>query len=73
MKSNLLAEMGQEAMTNPLRVQPKKPTTESRMVERAHDAKVSATDAWVRGEIDSKKHDAVHKRADTVIKKKGRR
>lgn len=72
MKSNLLAQMGQQAMTEPLRVQPK-PTTESRMVERAHDAKVSATDRWVRGEMSSKDHDAVHKRADTVIKKKGRR
>lgn len=73
MKSNLLAEMGQGAMTDALRVQPKKPTTESRTVERAHDAKVHATDAWVRGEMTSKEHDAVHKRADSVIKKKGKK
>lgn len=72
MKSNLIAQMGQAAMTDPLRVQPK-PTTESRTVERAHDAKVHATDAWVRGEMTSKEHDAVHKRADSVIKKKGRK
>lgn len=73
MKSNLLAQMGQGAMTDSLAVQPKKPTPESRMVERAHDAKVSATDQWVRGEMTSKAHDAVHKRADSVIKKKGRK
>lgn len=76
MKSNLLAQMGQEAMTDSLAVQPRKPkapTTESRTVERAHDAKVSATDRWVRGEMTSKEHDAVHKRADSVIKKKGRK
>jgi hypothetical protein len=71
MKSNLLAEMGQGAMTEALRVQPK--TTESRMVDRAHDAKVHATDAWVRGQMTSKEHDAVHKRADSVIKKKGKK
>jgi hypothetical protein len=75
MKSNLLAQMGQEAMTDSLRVEPrqKRVTPESRMVERAHDAKVSATDRWVRGEMSSKAHDAVHKRADQVIKKKGRK
>lgn len=73
MKSNLLAELGQRAMTDSLAVQPKKPTPEARSVERAHDAKVSATDSWVRGEIDSKKHDAIHKRADSVIKRKGRK
>lgn len=74
MRSNLLAQMGQEAMTDALAVQPRKaPTTESRTVERAHDAKVSATDRWVRGEMTSKEHDAVHKRADQVIKKKGKK
>lgn len=73
MKSNLLAQMGQEAMTDSVAVQPRKPTPESRTVERAHDAKVSATDRWVRGEMTSKEHDAVHKRADQVIKKKGRK
>lgn len=73
MKSNLLAQMGQEAMTDSLRVQPKKPTTESRTVERAHDSKVRATADWVDGHITSKKHDEIHKRADSVIKKKGKK
>jgi hypothetical protein len=71
MKSNLLAQMGQEAMTDSLRVQPKK--TESRTVERAHDSKVRATADWVDGHITSKKHDEIHKRADSVIKKKGKK
>lgn len=50
----------------------KEPTTQDRMVSRAHDAKVDATDKWVRGEMESKEHEAVHKRADKVIKSKGR-
>lgn len=75
MKSNLLAEMGQEAMTDSLAVQPRKPkppTPADRMVERAHDSKVRATSDWVDGHISSKKHSDIHKRADSVIKKKGR-
>lgn len=73
MKSNLLAQMGQEAMTDPLAVEPKRPTSAARSVERAHDAKVSATDSWVRGEMTSKKHDEIHKRADHVIKRRGKK
>lgn len=76
MKSNLLAQMSQEAITNPMRVEPyskrpKAPTPESRIVERANDSKVRATADWVDGHIDSKKHDAIHKRADSVLKNKG--
>lgn len=44
---------------------------EDRAVENAHHAKVGATDSWVRGDIDSKKHAEIHKRADKVIKAKG--
>lgn len=73
MRSNLLAQMGQEAMTDALAVQPKKPTPESRMVERAHDSKVRATAAWVDGHMTSKEHDAVHKRAESVIRAKGKK
>lgn len=67
MKSNLLAQMGQEAMTEPLKVQP-----HERMVEGAHDAKVQATGDWIRGNISAKEHAAIHKRADSVIKRKGK-
>lgn len=70
MKSNLLAQLGQGAMTDALRTEP---SPADRTVARAHDAKVHATDAWVRGEMTSKEHAAVHKRADSVIKKKGRK
>lgn len=51
----------------------KVPTPQQRMVERAHDAKVSATDSWVRGDIGSKEHDQIHARANRVIKKKGKK
>lgn len=50
----------------------KEPSHEDRAVENAHHAKVSATDSWVRGEMNSKEHAAVHKRADVVIKCKGK-
>lgn len=78
MKSNLLAQIGQEAMTNALKVEPlskrpKEPTAESRTVKRAHDSKVRATGDWVDGHITSKKHDEIHRRADMVIKRKGKK
>ena len=57
----------------PSSVVQKVPSPSQRIIERAHDAKVSATDAWVRGHMSSKEHDAVHKRADRVIKKKGKK
>lgn len=50
----------------------KEPKPHERSMARAHDAKVHATDQWVRGEITSKKHSAIHKRADMVIRKKGK-
>lgn len=50
----------------------KEPSPAQKSVARAHDAKVSATDSWVRGEIDSKKHAEIHKRADKVIACKGK-
>ncbi len=45
--------------------------TARRMVENAHGSKVKATEAWVNGDISSKQHAEVHKRADRVIKTKG--
>lgn len=48
-----------------------KPAMESpkdRVVRDAHLAKVSATRDWLHGNIDSKKHDAIHKRANTILK-----
>jgi hypothetical protein len=50
----------------------KEPSPSERMVSRAHDAKVRATGDWVEGHITSKKHSEIHKRADKVIKAKGR-
>jgi hypothetical protein len=49
----------------------KEPSPAERTVSRAHDAKVSATDSWVRGEISNAKHDQIHSRANKVIKAKG--
>lgn len=69
MKSNLLGEMGQGAVTKDTY---KEPSVADRTVTRAHDAKVHATDSWVRGEITTKKHAEIHKRADHVIKSKGK-
>lgn len=66
MKSNLIAQMGQKAMTEALKVEP---SPKERIVENAHHAKVHATDSWVRGEISTAKHAQIHKRADSVIKK----
>lgn len=57
----------------PSSVVQKVPSPSQRMVERAHDSKVRATGDWVDGHITSKKHDAIHARADRVIKKKGRK
>ena len=39
----------------------------------AHYAKVNATRDWVSGHIDSKKHDAIHRRANAVLKHRGKR
>lgn len=50
----------------------REPTPADRAVENAHHAKVGATDSWVRGDIDSKKHADIHKRADRVIACKGK-
>ncbi len=41
-------------------------------VEDAHRAKVNATRDWIEGRITSKQHAAVHKRANHVIKHRGR-
>lgn len=69
-KSNLLAQMGQEAMTDAPKVEP---STAKRTVESAHDAKVQATGSWIRGHITDAEHRKIHKRADEVIKKKGKK
>lgn len=57
-------------------VKPKIPgdaiVTLNRTVSRAHDAKVDATEKWVRGEMSTKKHHEIHARADRVIKGRGR-
>lgn len=45
---------------------------EKRMVERAHDVKVSATGSWMNGHITAAEHRKIHARADKVIKAKGR-
>lgn len=41
-------------------------------VQAAHDEKVHATRKWVAGEISNKAHAEIHRRADHVIKKKGK-
>lgn len=70
MKISLLEGMGQITQGEPKKL--KVPSTQDRMVSRAHDAKVDATDRWVRGEMSGKDHEAVHKKADQVIKCKGK-
>jgi hypothetical protein len=46
---------------------PKPPTDKQRIKSTARDAKVSATQDWLRGHIDSKEHKAIHDRADHVL------
>jgi len=44
-----------------------------KVMRHAHQAKVRATRDWIEGSIDSGKHDEIHRRANSVIKTKGRR
>lgn len=44
-----------------------------RVQQAAHGAKVDATRRWVGGEISSQEHDSIHRRANAVLKHKGRR
>ena len=46
----------------------KEPTPIARVKMHAREQKVRATQDWVEGRIDSKKHAAVHKRANHVLK-----
>ena len=46
----------------------KEPTPLSRIKMHARDRKVRATQDWVDGHIDSKRHAAIHKRANHVLK-----
>jgi hypothetical protein len=46
------------------------PTPMQRMKEHARDAKVYATRDWVEGRIDTKKHNAIHVRANRVLTNK---
>ena len=48
------------------------PTGPELTVAAAHDEKLHATRKWISGEITNKKHEEVHRRADHVIKKKGK-
>lgn len=70
MKIRMLSGVGEvgEAPDKPA----KYPSPAERTVERAHDAKVHATDSWVNGHISSAKHKQIHARADKVIKRKGK-
>lgn len=70
MKIRLLE--GMDEITRGVPKKLKEPTHADRAVENAHHAKVSATDSWVRGEMTSKEHAEVHKRADKVISCKGK-
>ena len=51
----------------------KAPNRADQVVERAHNSKMMATGDWVDGRITSKEHEAIHKRADYVIKRKGKK
>jgi hypothetical protein len=42
------------------------------VVRHAHAAKVRATRDWIDGNIDSKKHDQIHMRANKTLKSMGR-
>lgn len=50
----------------------KEPSPAERLVSRAHDSKVRATADWIDGNITSKKHAAIHARADKVLKARGK-
>ena len=61
-KAKKSAEAAPTAMT-----EYKPPSTAERVVSRAHDSKVNATQDWVEGKISSTKHNQIHKRANKVI------
>jgi hypothetical protein len=44
-----------------------------KVMRHAHEAKVSATRSWIEGHIDSKEHDARHRRANAVLRHGGKR
>lgn len=44
-----------------------------KVMRHAHQAKVAATRDWVEGRKTSEEHDEVHRRANAVLKTKGRR
>ena len=60
-------------MPNEGRKADKAPNWADQVVERAHHSKIMATGDWVEGRITSKRHDEIHKRADHVIKRKGKK
>jgi hypothetical protein len=68
MKSNLLGNMPNEGSAK----LDKAPNRADIVMDNAHHSKVRATADWVDGHISSKKHAEIHKRADMVLKKKGR-
>lgn len=47
------------------------PTPAQRMKDHAKEAKINATRNWVEGHIDTKKHNAIHIRANRVLTNKG--
>lgn len=46
----------------------KEPTPAMKAVKAAHEEKIHATRKWISGEMTTKKHDLVHKRADHLIR-----
>lgn len=44
-----------------------------RVEREAHRSKVEATRRWVEGNLSGQEHDAIHRRANAVLKYKGRR
>ena len=61
-KSKKSAEAAPTAMT-----EYKPPSPAERTVERAHSAKVNATEDWINGKISGAKHNQVHKRANKIL------
>jgi hypothetical protein len=61
------SETGQQHGEMPTYVEP---TPAQRMKTHAKDAKVNATRDWVEGRIDTKKHNAIHIRANRVLTNK---
>ena len=47
------------------------PTPAQRLREHAQESKIRATRNWVDGDIDTKKHNAIHKRANQVLTNRG--